>query len=141
MYLFETGFGEAFKPRPQAPAPKPPPKARAKPAPKGPPDHFIELYTLWDLWVPFRKDFTAFSQEAAKAIGRHVSPNEKTKVDSLVRGSQKNLKAIHDGYASLATAPNFVLVRANLRFKKTNHTGLDWLFLETPPLPTKDTIQ
>jgi hypothetical protein len=141
MYLFETGLGEVFKPRQKTPAPKPAPKAPAKQPPKGPQDRLVEIYVHWDLWVPFTKDFTAFGQEMAKAIGRHVSPSEKTTANSLLRGRQKELKAVHDSYAGLGTAMKFVLVRTTLRFTKTNHTGLDWLYIETPPLPTKDTIK
>jgi hypothetical protein len=141
MYFVETGLGEVFKPRQKAPPPKPPPKAPVKAPPKGPPDRFLEVYTLWDLWVPFRKDFTVFSQEAAKAIGRHVAAGDKTRVNSLLRGEQKNLKSVHDRYLSSATESNFVIVRANLRFTKNNHTGFDWLFIEGPTLPLKDSIK
>ena len=70
MYLFETGLGEIFKPREQK---TPPRRVPPKAPPKGPPDRFLEVYVYWDLWVPFRKDFTAFTQEAAKAIARHVA--------------------------------------------------------------------
>lgn len=122
----------------QSPQPlrKVPPKA----PPKGPPDTFLELYTHWDLWVPFRKDIKTFGQEVAKAIGRHVAASEKTTVNSLLIGEQRNLKLIHDAYVSLATESNFVHVRATLRFKKTNHTGLDWMFLERG-LALKDAIK
>jgi hypothetical protein len=34
MYFLETGLGEVFKPRPQAPTPKPPPKAPVQQPPK-----------------------------------------------------------------------------------------------------------
>jgi hypothetical protein len=141
MYLFETGLGEVFKPREKTPPPKPPPKAPVKAPPKGPPDRFIEVYTLWDLWVPFRKDIKAFGQEVARAIGRHVAANEKTTVNSLLRGQQKTLKSVHDRYSSTATESNFVIVRANLRFTKNDHTGLDWLNIEGPTLPLKDSIK
>jgi hypothetical protein len=147
MYFVETGLGETFKPREQTKTPptRQPPqplrKAPPKPPPKGPPDRFLEVYAHWDLWVPFRKDITAFTQEAAKAIGRHVAPSEKTKINSLLVGQQKNLKSIHDAYVSeAARESNFVHVRASLRFKKTNHTDLDWMFLETG-LPLRDSIK
>ena len=148
MYFIETGLGEVFKPRepkktpPTRQPPQPPRKVPPKTLPKGPPDRFLEVYTSWDLWVPFRKDFTAFTQEAAKAIGRHVAPSEKTMVNSLLRGEQKNLKLVHDGYLSSAPESNFVIVRATLRFKKNDHTGFDWLNIETaPPLSLKDSIK
>jgi hypothetical protein len=146
MYLFETGLGQAFKPRDQkkTPPPKQPPpplrKVPPKATPKGPPDGFLELYTHWDLWVPFRKNFMAFGQAVAKAIGRHVNPSEKTTIDSLLKGSQGQLKPIHDAYAPLATESNFVHIRTSLRFKKINHTGLDWLFVERG-LALKDSIK
>ena len=147
MYFVETGLGEVYKPREQK---KPPPtgqplhlprKVPPKALPKGPPDRFLEVYTHWDLWVPFRKDIKTFGQEVAKAIGRHVAASEKTKINSLLVGQQKNLKSIHDGYVSeAARESNFVHVRASLRFKKTNHTDLDWMFLETG-LPLRDSIK
>jgi hypothetical protein len=147
MYFVETGLGEVFKPRdqktipPTRQPPQLPRKVPAKTPPKGPPDRFLELYTYWDLWVPFRKDIKIFGQEVAKAIGRHVAASEKTKINSLLVGQQKNLKSIHDAYVSeAARESNFVHVRASLRFKKTNHTDLDWMFLETG-LPLRDSIK
>jgi hypothetical protein len=147
MYFVETGLGEVFKPRDQKTIPPTrqplqlPRKVPAKTPPKGPPDRFLELYTYWDLWVPFRKDIKIFGQEVAKAIGRHVAASEKTKINSLLVGQQKNLKSIHDAYVSeAARESNFVHVRASLRFKKTNHTDLDWMFLETG-LPLRDSIK
>ena len=147
MYFVETGLGEVFKPRdqktipPTRQPPQLPRKVPAKTPPKGPPDRFLELYTYWDLWVPFRKDIKIFGQEVAKAIARHVAASEKTKINSLLVGQQKNLKSIHDAYVSeAARESNFVHVRASLRFKKTNHTDLDWMFLETG-LPLRDSIK
>jgi hypothetical protein len=142
MYLFEAGLGEVFRPRQKTPPPKPPPKAPVKQPPKAPPDRFLEVYTLWDLWVPFRKDFTVFTQEAAKAIGRHVAAGDRANVSSLLRGELKNLKSVHDRYLSEAPKANFVIVRANLRFKKNNHTDFDWLFIDpAPALSLKDSIK
>jgi len=148
MYFVETGLGEVFKPREQKKSPptrqppQAPRKVPPKAPPKGPPDRFLEVYTLWDLWVPFRKDFTAFTQEAAKAIGRHVAAGDKTRVNNLLRGQQKNLKSIHDAYVSEAAGEsNFVIVRANLRFTRNDHTGFDWLNIELPTLSLKDSIK
>ncbi len=147
MYFIETGLGEPFKPRDQKkpPTTRQPPqlprKVPPKATPKGPPDRFLEVYAYWDLWVPFRKDIKTFTQEVAKAIGRHVAPSEKTMVNSLLIGEQKNLKLVHDGYSSSATESNFVIVRATLRFKKNNHTGFDWLFIEGPTGSLKDSIK
>jgi hypothetical protein len=148
MYLFETGLGEVFKPReqkkplPPGQPPRPTRRVPPKAVPKGPPDRFVELYSLWDLWVPFRKDFTAFTQETAKAMGRHVSAGDKTQVNSLLRGEMKNLKSVHDRFLSSATESNFVIVRASLRFRKNNHTDFDWLNIEAaPPLSLKDSIK
>ena len=148
MYFVETGLGEIFKPReqtkppPTRQRPQPPRKVPPKAIPKGPPDHFLEVYTLWDLWVPFRKEFKTFGQEVAKAIGRHVAANEKTKINSLLVGEQKNLKSIHDAYVSeAARESNFVIVRAGLRFRKNDHTGFDWLNIELPTLSLKDSIK
>jgi hypothetical protein len=143
MYFVETGLGEVFKPRQKAPPPKPPPKAPVKAQSKGPPDRFLEVYAYWDLWVPFGKDFTAFTQETAKAIARHVGAGDKATVNSLLRGEQKNLKAVHDHYLSEAPKANFVIVRAGLRFKKNNHTDFDWLFIDPAPggLSLKDSIR
>jgi hypothetical protein len=147
MYFVETGLGEVFKPRdqktipPTRQPPQLPRKVPAKTPPKGPPDRFLELYTYWDLWVPFRKDIKIFGQEVAKAIGRHVAASERTTVNSLLVGEQKNLKLVHDGYLSNARESNFVIVRANLRFKKNDHTGFDWLFIEGPTGSLKDSIK
>ena len=122
--------------------PRPTRKVPPKALPKGPPDRFLELYLYWDLWVPFRKDFTAFTQETAKAMGRHVSGGDKTMVNSLLRGEQKNLKSVHDRFLSRAPESNFVIVRATLRFKKNDHTDFDWLNIEAaPPLSLKDSIK
>ena len=148
MYFVETGLGEVFKPRDQKTIPPTrqplqlPRKVPPKTLPKGPPDRFLEVYSYWDLWVPFRKDFKAFTQETAMAIGRHVSASDKAKVNGRVLGEQKNLKAVHDRYLSEAPKANFVIVRASLRFKKNDHTDFDWLNIETaPPLSLKDSIK
>jgi hypothetical protein len=134
MYLMETSFGEAFKPRSPKPPARPPRKPLVKPLPKVPADRLLEVYVYWDLKVPFRKDLGDFGQEVAKAIARHVATSDKTQSDSLLRGKQKELKMNHDYYSAKAAEPDFVTVRANLRFTKSNHTGLDWLHIEVPPL-------
>jgi hypothetical protein len=149
MYFVETGLAEAFKPREQTKTP--PTRQRPQPArkvppkvpPKGPPDRFLDVYVYWDLWVPFRKDIETFRQEVAKAIGRHVAASEKTTVDKLLVGQQqKNLKGIHDTYASEEPSESkFVIVRANLRFTKNDHTGFDWLNIELPTLSLKASIK
>jgi hypothetical protein len=149
MYLFETGLGEVFKsrdqkkPLPPKPPPQPPRRVPPKAVPKVPPDRFLEVYAYWDLWVPFRKDFTDFAQETAKAIARHVGAGDKATVNNLLRGEQKNLKAVYDHYLSEAPKANFVIVRASLRFKKNNHTDFDWLFIDPAPggLSLKDSIR
>ena len=149
MYFVETGFGEPFKPReqkkppPTRQPPQPPRKVPVTTVSKGPPDRFLELYSYWDLWVPFRKDLTAFTQETAKAIARHVGASDKAKVNGLLLGEQKNLKAVHDRYLSDAPKANFVIVRASLRFKKNDHTDFDWLFIDPAPggLSLKDSIR
>jgi hypothetical protein len=148
MYFVETGLGETFKPReqPKTPPtrqrPQPPRKVPPKAPPKEPPDRFVGVYTYWDLWVPFRKDIETFRQEVAKAIGRHVAANEKTKINTLLVGEQKNLKSTHDAYVSeKARESNFVIVRVNLRFTKNDHTGFDWLNIVWPALPLKDLIK
>jgi hypothetical protein len=146
MYFVETGLGEVFKPReqtktpPRRQPPQPPRKVPPKAPPKRSPDRFIKLDTLWDLWVPFRKDLKTFSREVAKAIGRHAGASEKTKIDSLLVGEQENVKSIHHRYFSSATESDFVHVRAGLRFKKANHTDLDWVYLETG-LPLGESIK
>ncbi len=128
MYL-ETGLGQQFRPRqPKAPAKLP---VQAKPRPKAPADRFSGVYVYWDLQVPFRKDFGAFRQKVAEAIGRHVPANEKTRIDSLLRGEQKRLKTTHDSYSAKSES-DFVTVRVTLRFRKNNHTDLDWLNIITP---------
>ena len=139
MYFVETGLGETFKPREQTKTPptrqrpQPPRKVPPKAPPKEPPDRFLGVYTHWDLWVPFRKDIKTFGQEVAKAIGRHVAASEKTTVDSLLVRQEKNLKVIHDAYVSEAPRESkLVIVRANLRFTKNDHTGFDWLHIEFP---------
>ncbi len=130
MYL-ETGFGQVFKPRPKPPA-KPP--AHPKRRPKAPADRFLFVIVVWDLKVPFRKDFEAFRQKVAEAIGRHLPANEKTGIDGLLSGrpNQTPLKATHDFY-SAESASGFVTVRVDLRFRKNNHTDLDWLAIYSPP--------
>lgn len=148
MYFLETGLGEVFQPRdqkkpllPRQP-PRPPRRVPPKAVPKGPPDRFLELYAYWDLWVPFRKDFAAFTQETAKAIARRVGSSDKARVNTRVSSEQKNLKLVHDRYLSRATESNFVIVRASLRFKKNDHTDFDWLNIETaPPLSLQESIK
>ncbi len=129
MYL-ETGLGQVFKPRPKAPA-KPP--VQAKPRPKAPADRFLAVYVYWDLKVPFRKDFGAFRQKVAEAIGRHVVANEKTRINGLLSmpANKTLLKATHDSFSAKSES-DFVTVKATLRFKKNNHTDLDWLGIDTP---------
>ena len=148
MYFLEPSLGEPFKPREQKKPPptRQPPERRRKVPPKAPPkepqDRLSGVYAYWDLWVPFRKNIETFRQEVAKAIGRHVAANEKTTVDKLLVGQQKNLEGIHRDYASEARESNFVVVRATLRFTKNDHTGFDWLTIEFPtPLSLTDRIK
>jgi hypothetical protein len=148
MYFVETGLGETFKPREQTKTPptrqrpQPPRKVPPKAVPKGPPDRFLEVYSYWDLWVPFSKDFKVFTQETAKAIARHVGASDKARVNGRVLGEQKNLQAVHHHYLSEAPKANFVIVRASLRFRKNDHTDFDWLFIDpSPALSLKDSIK
>ena len=132
MYL-ETGLGQVFKQRPQ---PKQRPKVPPKRPPKAPPaDRFLSVYADWDLKVPFRKDFKAFRQKVAEAIGRHVAANEKKKIDGLLNQNfeLKQLKGNHDYYSDKSES-DFVTVRVSLRFRKNNHTDFDWLSIDVPPL-------
>lgn len=92
MYL-ETGLGQPSKRRRKAPFISPP---RVVPA-----DQLRSANVRWALKVPFRKDFGAFRQEMAKAIGRHVIKNASdiTRVDDWIlkrEGNEQRLKAIHD---------------------------------------------
>jgi len=90
----------------------------------------------WDLKVPFRKDFGAFRQKVAEAIGRHVVASERTRIPRLLGGpNEKFLKDNHAFYLDRRKSESdFVTVRVDLRFKKNNHTDLDWLSIEVPPL-------
>lgn len=121
MYL-ETGLGQPSR---QQQKPKQPPKA--------PPDRFLEVYTLWDLKVSFRKDFGAFRQKVVEAIGRHIAPRERTRISGLLRGEEKRLKMTHDYYSDKSES-DFVTVRVNLRYKTNYHTDFDWLHIAVPPL-------
>jgi Glu-tRNA(Gln) amidotransferase subunit E-like FAD-binding protein len=92
MYL-ETGLGQPSKRRRKGPFISQP---RVVPE-----DQLRSANVRWALKVPFRKDFGAFRQEVAKAIGRHVikSARDITKVEDWILKREENeqrLKAIHD---------------------------------------------
>jgi hypothetical protein len=109
-------------------------KPPTKQPPKLPADRLVEIYVYWKLQVPFRKDFKAFRQEVIMAIGRHVAKSEKAKIDGLLRSSfpEKMLKTNHKYYSDAPTAESaFVIIKATLRFTKKDHTGLDWLSIDT----------
>jgi hypothetical protein len=127
MYLVETGFGQAFRPRSPRPS-RPTPTAPARRAPK---DRLEKVVTTWELEVPFRKDFKAFRQEVVTAIERHVAANEKTTIGRLMSSSgDSEAKLYHDFYSAKSTAEsNLVFVKVRLTFKAKNYTGLSDLFI------------
>ena len=130
MYLFETGLGEVFKPRPQAPAPKPPPKRpqiqgkvvkdghwRYCSAPSG----GLVSCDL-NLKVRFRRSFAEFLRAVEAAYGRWM---EKPTAQKLVKKLQADLKKWHDDmlyHKLLDNDPmNFVV---GLNYRRSNGTWL-----------------
>jgi hypothetical protein len=92
MYI-ETGLGQPSKGRRKRPFISQP---RVVPE-----DQLRSANVRWALKVPFRKDFGAFRQEMASAIGRHVikSARDITKVEDWILKRAENeqrLKSIYD---------------------------------------------
>jgi hypothetical protein len=112
MYL-ETGLGQPTRRR----------KRRVISPPRvGPADQLLIAEMKWGLKVPFRKDFGAFRQEMAKAIGRHIIKNASdiTKADDWILKRPENeqrLKAIHNDLLKLAKKEaDSVIVRTRYTF-------------------------
>ncbi len=133
MYLFETGLGEVFKPRPRAPV-NPPPKARAQSPPKqgwivkddhrrfcGSPSGDIVNCDL-ELKIQFRRSFEEFLHEVENAYGRWVS---RTTARILVKKLQKTLKEWHEEMLYYKVLENDPLVLiAGLFYRRSNGTWL-----------------
>jgi hypothetical protein len=133
MYLFETGLGQVFKPRPKVPA-KPPPKAPAKPPPK-------EVWVVKDghrrycsapsgrsvscdlnLKVKFRRSFEDFLREVENAYGRWM---ERPTARKLIKKLHEDLKQWHQEMLDGKLLDNdpIVLV-AGLNYRRPNGTWL-----------------
>lgn len=113
MYL-ETGLGQHSRRQR---------KKRFISAPRvGPADQLLIAEMKWGLKVPFRKDFGAFRQEMAKAIGRHVIKNASdiTKADDWILKrpvNEQRLKTIHTDLLKLAKKEGVsVFVRTRYTF-------------------------
>jgi len=133
MYLFETGLGEIFKPRPRAPA-KPPPKAPAQRPPKegwvvkdghrrfcGDPSGGVVSCDL-NLKVRFRRSFDEFLREVEEAYGRWMA---RPTARMLVKKLQNDLKQWHEDmlYYKLLDNDPINLV-AGLNYRRSNGTWL-----------------
>jgi hypothetical protein len=135
MYLFETDFGEVFKPRPKAPPAKLPPKAPEKPPPKAGKVAVKEGHWRFclapsggtvscdlNLKVRFRRSFDGFLREVEGAYGRWM---ERSTARMLVKKLQKELKQWHEDmlyYHVLDNDPLFLV--AGLSYRKSNGTWL-----------------
>lgn len=135
MYLFETGMGEVFKPRPQAPS-KPPPKVPAKPFNEGwvakdghrrfcgpaPSPSDRELHCDLELRVRFRRSFDEFVREVEGAYARWTT---RPTAYALVKKLRKRLKEWHEEmlYYKILDNDPLVLV-AGLHYRRSNGSWL-----------------
>jgi hypothetical protein len=90
-----------------------------------PADQLLLASVKWGLKVPFRRDFGAFLQEMAKAIGRHVIKAAKdiTKVDDWILKRAENeqrLKAIHDDLKRVKQESDIVIVRTRFNYLRSH---------------------
>jgi hypothetical protein len=131
MYLFETGFGEIFKPRPKVP-PKPPPSAPAKwPFKEGwavKDGHRRNCSELTggndgicdvEVQVKFRRSFLDFLPEVENAYGRLMERSTARRVmkDKFL---QKRLKELHQEMINgkvLDNAP--IILKGNLNYHRS----------------------
>lgn len=122
MYL-ETGLGQEFKPRDKKKTnrnhrsdvgQKVPTVSQPRAVPA---DELLTLHMKWGLKVPFRRDFGAFRQETAKAIGRHLSQviqaSDITNAEDWIlkrENNEQRLKAIHDNLLKRAKQEFEILI-------------------------------
>jgi hypothetical protein len=90
-----------------------------------PADQLLLASVKWGLKVPFRRDFGAFLQEMAKAIGRHVIKAAKdiTKVDDWILKRAENeqrLKTIHDDLKRVKQESDIVIVRTRFNYLRSH---------------------
>jgi hypothetical protein len=128
MYL-ETGLGQlpkgSAKPPSKAPASRPQRGPTISQPRVVPADQLLLASVKWGLKVPFRRDFGAFLQEMAKAIGRHVIKAAKdiTKVDDWILKRAENeqrLKAIHDDLKRVKQESDIVIVRTRFNYIRSH---------------------
>ena len=135
MYLFNTSYGEVFRPRPKAPAPTPPPKPPEKPPPKAgkvvvPEGHWRfcqapsgrSISCDLILKIRFRRSFDEFLREVEVAYGRWM---ESSTARMLVKKLDKDLKQWHGemlNFHSLDDDPMCLTV--GLYYRKSNGSWL-----------------
>jgi hypothetical protein len=138
MYLYETDFGEVFRPRPKTPPPKPPPTPQRPPPKEGkvrvPEGHWRFCGTPGggsvtcdlNLSVRFRKSFAEFLRNVEAAYGRWMADSTANK---LVKKLAKELKQWHEEMLSVHALDNdpMTLV-AGLLYKKSNGS---WLVVDS----------
>jgi hypothetical protein len=128
MYL-ETGLGQlpkgSAKPPPKSPARRPQRTPTISPPRAVPADQLFDASVKWGLKVSFRRDFAAFLQEMAKAIGRHVIKDARdiTKVDDWILKRPENeqrLKAIHDDLKRVKQESDIAIVRTRFNYIRSH---------------------
>lgn len=130
MYLYETNFGEVFRPRPSTPPPKPP----VRPPPKEgnvaadghlrfclPPGGGTVSCDL-TLKVRFRRSFDEFARNVEGAYARWMEPST---ARMLVKKLQNDLKQFHQEMLQsklLDNDPMYLV--AGLFYRKSNGSWL-----------------
>jgi hypothetical protein len=115
MYLFETGFGQVFRPRPKYQKPQ---------------LQYVSQY--WTLEVPFRKDFGAFRQELSNAIRPLVTANtDQAEIDRLLlkdKNEEQVLKDLHNQLLKRKSRPlkeaDAVKIYTTISFNKADYTAI-----------------
>jgi hypothetical protein len=130
MYLYETEFGEVFRPRSTAPPPKPP----DKPPPKegwvranghrrfcqAPSGRTVSCDLI--LKVRFRKSFDQFVREVEGAYARWM---ERSTAQKLVKKLEKDIKQSHgEMLSSHALDDDPICLTVGLFFRKSNGSWL-----------------
>jgi hypothetical protein len=134
MYLYETEFGEVFRPRPRTAPANPPPKSPQRPPPKEgkvvadgherfclPPDRGTVSCDL-TLKVRFRRSFDEFLREVEGAYARWM---ERSTARALVKKLQKDLQQSHQEMSNSHALDNDpILLVVGLFYRKSNGSWL-----------------
>jgi hypothetical protein len=134
MYLYETEFGEVFRPRPRTAPANPPPKSPQRPPPKEgkvvadghsrfcplPSDGTVGCDLT--LSVRFRRSFDEFAREVEGAYARWMEPST---ARMLVKKLQNDLKQFHQEMLQSTVLDNDPMyIVAGLFYRKSNGSWL-----------------